>query len=115
MRFFKPCTPAVSATVSAPQPVMPQAVVSALTAPHPQMSSPACTSGLPECPSGITLLETFCCHIKGLPLSIGVADENHPLVAFSGNPSGCVDKDEDAWENFDGPLKTVLQKLPEEL
>jgi hypothetical protein len=54
-------------------------------------------------------------HIEALSTDVGVADERHPLAAFAGNPAGCVDTGEDAWEKFDGPLNTLLQKPPEEL
>lgn len=50
-----------------------------------------------------------------LPASVGEATNDHPLAQFSGNPVGCVSKDEDAWEKFNRPLDTVLQKQPEEL
>jgi hypothetical protein len=53
--------------------------------------------------------------IEALSTDVGVADERHPLAAFAGNPAGCVDAGEDAWEKFDGPLNTLLQKPPEEL
>jgi hypothetical protein len=67
------------------------------------------------CPIGHKLLCKFRMHIEALSTDVGVADERHPLAAFAGNPAGCVDADEDAWEKFDGPLNTLLQKPPEEL
>jgi hypothetical protein len=50
-----------------------------------------------------------------LPRDVGIADETHPLAAFSGDPTGCIDKDKDAWERFDGPLNMLLQKPTDEL
>ena len=41
---------------------------------------------------------------------MGEADQNHPLAPFSGNPEGSVMDGEDAWEKFDGPLNTLLQR-----
>ncbi len=107
VKYFQPCPPAVPATVSIPVPVMPQSIA--------QTSGPVCPSRLPGCPLRNALLENFCCHVEALPPSVGIADENHPLAAFAGDPTGCVGIDEDAWEKFDGPLNTILQKPPEEL
>jgi hypothetical protein len=67
------------------------------------------------CPIGCELLSKFHAHIEALPRDVGEAGERHPLTAFSGNPAGCVGEGEDAWEKFDGPLNTLLQKPPEEL
>jgi hypothetical protein len=50
-----------------------------------------------------------------LPTSVGEATDDHPLAQFSGNPVGCISEDGDAWEKFNRPLDTVLQKQPEEL
>jgi hypothetical protein len=58
---------------------------------------------------GVTLLCKFCTRIEGLPQGIGEADESHPLAAFTFNPVGCVEEDEDAWEKFNGPL--VISKM----
>ena len=54
-------------------------------------------------------------HVEALSTDVGVANKRHPLAAFSGNPAGCVDAGKDAWEKFDGPLNTLLQKPSEEL
>jgi hypothetical protein len=50
-----------------------------------------------------------------LPLTVGIAGDNHPQAQFSGSPVGCIGNNEDAWEKFDGPLNTLLQKPQEEL
>ena len=70
---------------------------------------------LPDCAIGCALLRKFCARIEALPTSVGIADESHPLAVFSGNPVGCVGEDENAWEKFDGPLNTLLQRPPDEL
>ena len=67
------------------------------------------------CPIGVALLRKFRARIEGLPQDVGKADENHPLAAFAADPVGCVEEDEDAWEKFDGPLNSLLQKPPDEL
>src|SRR5262249_27311791 len=67
------------------------------------------------CPIGIELLRKLRARIEALPPDVGIADDNHPLAHFSGNLERSVEKDEDAWEKFDGPLNTLLQKPPEEL
>jgi len=63
----------------------------------------------------VALLRKFRTRIEELPQDVGEADENHPLAAFAGDPVGCVEEDEDAWEKFDGPLNSVLQKPADEL
>lgn len=67
------------------------------------------------CPIGHELLHKFHACIKALPRDVGIADDTHPLAAFSGDPTGCIDEDEDAWEKFDGPLNMLLQKPSDEL
>jgi hypothetical protein len=67
------------------------------------------------CPIGIELLHKLRTRIESLPSDVGVADENHPLAAFSGDPNSYIEDGEDAWETMDGPLNTLLQKPPEEL
>lgn len=69
----------------------------------------------PICPIGVALLCKFRTRIEGLPHDIGEADENHPLAAFAFDPVGCVEENEDAWEKFDGPLNSLLQKPPDKL
>lgn len=66
-------------------------------------SLPSILSG---CPLGITLLRKFRARIETLPLHVGDADEYHALTQFAGDPMGCVEENEDAWEKFDGPLNT---------
>jgi len=54
-------------------------------------------------------------HIEALPHDVGDADEYHPLVQFAGDPMGCIEENEDAWEKFDRPLNMLLQKPQDEL
>jgi hypothetical protein len=70
---------------------------------------------LSGCPIGVTLLCKFHAHIEALPHDIGDADKYHPLAQFTGDPMGCIEENEDAWEKFDVPLNTLLQKPQDEL
>jgi hypothetical protein len=73
------------------------------------------TTTLSRCPVGVALIQKFWMRIEQLPQDVGEADENHPLAAFAGDPMGCIEENEDAWEKFDGPLNTLLQKSADEL
>ena len=66
-------------------------------------------------PLGVALLCKFHACIEALPHDVGDADEFHPLAQFAGDPMGCVEENEDAWEKFDGPPNTLLQKPQDEL
>jgi hypothetical protein len=70
---------------------------------------------LAGCPIEIELLYKLWAQIEPLSLSVGMANENHPLAAFAGDSEGCVKDGEDVWENFDGPLNNLLQKPLKEL
>jgi hypothetical protein len=70
---------------------------------------------LTGCPLGVALLQKFRARVEALPREVGEADQNHPLAPFSGNPEGSIVDGEDAWEKFDGPLNTLIQRPPEEL
>lgn len=118
MKWFRPRAPIVPPTVTAPALVKPTCLssTSAQTNIHPSTKSthlppPALTG----CPLGVALLQKFHARVEALPQEVGEADQNHPLAPFSGNPEGCVTDGEDAWEKFDGPLNTLLQRPPEEL
>lgn len=63
----------------------------------------------------IDLLEAFDARIKQLPPSVGIADVHHPLSQFARDPGVGMEVGEDAWEVWDGPLNTVLQRGPTEL
>lgn len=45
-------------------------------------------------------------------LTVPEASHDHKLVGFSGDPTGCVPDGKDAWETWDRPLNTLLQKEP---
>jgi hypothetical protein len=70
---------------------------------------------LSGCPVGIALLSKFRARIEGLPQNVDEAGASHPLAAYAGDPTGCVEEGEDAWEKFDGPLNCLLQKPQDEL
>lgn len=122
LKFFRPKPPAIPPTVKTPAPVYPYAS-SSINPPStfaPSLGGKFLKGQSPTqapvgCPIGIDLLRKLRLRVEALPPDVGTADENHPLAAFSGNPEGCVGKDEDAWEMFDGPLNTLLQKPQEEL
>lgn len=89
-------------------------------APKPTGIRPPDTSqaaDLPSTSSTIACLTSFKARIIELEqdFTIPEAGINHELAAFSANPEGCVGKNEDAWEKWDGPLNTLLQKEPSEL
>jgi hypothetical protein len=79
----------------------------------PHSNIPASTSA--GCPVGTALLKKFWARIEALPQNVGEADDEHPLASFAGDPTGRVKAGKDAWEKFDGPLNTLLQKSPHEL
>ncbi|KAG6835458.1 hypothetical protein H0H93_001265, partial [Arthromyces matolae] len=103
-QFFVRKVPYVAPTVSAPQPIH-------STSQHfPQTQNTTAT-----CPDAAQLLSSFRRKILALPATVETADMNHPLAAFAGDPEGCVDHNEDAWEKWDGPLNTLLQREPKDL
>lgn len=53
--------------------------------------------------------------MEGLPDTVPLGSRDHPLAAFSGDFKGSVPDDEEAWEVWNGPLDTLLQKSREEL
>jgi hypothetical protein len=123
-KWFRPrSVPTVPSTVAVPALVHPAPLRILPSPSNPNQSSTAHGSGpVPpagpassSCPIGVALLRRFRARIEGLPQDVGKADENHPLAAFSANPVGCVEEDEDAWGKFDGPLNSLLQRPPDEL
>ena len=67
------------------------------------------------CPEAAKLLNNLRNKIERLPEWIDVADNDCPLAQFSGSLEGSVGEGEDAWEVWNGPLDTELQKPHEEL
>jgi hypothetical protein len=53
--------------------------------------------------------------IEALPADIGEASDDHPLATFTSDPVGYIGEHEDAWDIFDGPLNTLLQRPLNEL
>jgi hypothetical protein len=113
MKWFRPRVPAIPPTVTAPAPVNAAPQLSAASS--SSMGKAYVPPTLSGCPVGIELLHKFRARINALLIDVGEADKDHPLAAFSGDPVGCVGEDEDAWEKFDGPLNTLLQRPPGEL
>ena len=111
-KWFQPCVYVVPLTVSTPAFVTPVPLPSSSTSLFTPPIPPHTLSG---CPIGITLLCKFHVHIEALPHDVGDADEYHPLVQFAGDPMGCIEENEDAWERFHGPLNMLLQKPQDEL
>lgn len=70
-----------------------------------------------SCPIGMACLAKLRARIIDIDanLTIPEAGETHELAAFSGDPTGCVPDGEDAWETWDGPLNTLLQREPSDL
>jgi len=117
LKFFGPRREPVPPTVLSPP------RIHATTFP-PQMSPlrtpqihplPATSSQLPACNVGLQILEQFRMKIEELPQNVPEALDGHPVAAFLFNPVGCVGDGEDAWEKWDGPLDTLLQRDPEQL
>ena len=81
-----------------------------------QMPSSAYTAS-PKitCEQATTLLKEFRTRIKALPDSVPIAGDDYPLARFGGSFEGSVGDGEDAWEVWNGPLDTELQKSEEEL
>lgn len=85
---------------------------------HEGIDSPATLDPSPTfCKDAMSCLTAFKARVVALERdpSIPEAGINHELAAFSGDPVGCVQDGEDAWERWDGPLNTLLQKEPSEL
>ena len=116
--FFAPRPPKVPPTVVAPSPIQATSIseTSETSRNHvTPIAPPTPLHGVKRCPIAIGLLAEFRTKIQGLPPEVGKADDNHPLARFSGDPIGCVEDGIDAWEQFDGPLNTVLQTSTEGL
>lgn len=112
--FFAPRPPPVPSTVSGPSRVHSTILGGNQNTLH-LINQDVPTVSQPGCPVALHLLSSFRRRIDALPLAVGTAGDDHPLAQFSGDPVGCVGEDEDAWEKFDGPLNTILQKPREEL
>ena len=116
LKWFRPQAAIVPSTVATPSLIHPNTSGSSLTTASASANNRAHRSPtLSGCPVGIALLRKFRTRIEGLPRDIGEADHLHPLAEFAGDPVGCVEDGEDAWEKFDGPLNCLLQKPPDEL
>jgi hypothetical protein len=114
-KFFKSRAPNVPPTVNAPQPILSTPISKVGEESCSHQDSHISPPGVTTCSNAIRLLAQFRSKIDKLPREVGEANEDHPLARFSGNPVGCVEDSADAWEQFDGPLNTVLQTSEEGL
>lgn len=117
--FFMLRPPKVPPTVSAP-PRVQSNPLGPLALPGPSNSSnltSKLTNTLPSiiCPLAIAHLQKLRSRIETLDERVEEAGPDHPLAGFSGDPAGFVLEGEDAWEKWDGPLNTILQKEPAEI
>lgn len=128
MSFFGPRPPKVPPTVTNPPPIQPTSFIPTTPSHKPvatetperlNLESIATTSHNPEsirgCPIALQLLRSLHERISALPKGTKEASDDHPLAGFSGDPASAMVDGEDAWEKWDGPLNTLLQKDPEEL
>ena len=115
MSFFGPRPSKVPATVTAPPPIQPTSFAPTKSSLREILEKNNCEP-VPGCPFALQLLASLHKRIKSLPKDTKEAGtSDHPLAIFSSDPTGCVEDGEDAWEKWDGPLNTLLQKDPEEL
>ena len=114
MSFFGPRPSKVPATVTAPPPIQPTFFAPAKSSLREILEKNNCEP-VPGCPFALQLLVSLHKCIKSLPKDTKEAGTDHPLAIFSSDPTGYVEDGEDAWEKWDGPLNTLLQKDPEEL
>jgi len=56
-----------------------------------------------------------CEPLQTIPTTIPEASIDHQFAQFAGDLSSCVPNGKDAWETWDGPLNTILQKGTENL
>ena len=119
MSFFGPHPPRVPSMVSNPLPIQPPSFIPLTTSHTARLECVGTTPCNPEpicgCPIALQLLTLLQKRIDSLPKDTTEAVNDHPLAAFSGDPTGFMDDGEDAWEKWDGLLNTLLQKSPEEL
>jgi hypothetical protein len=115
MSFFGPRPSKVPATVTAPPPIQPASFVPPKSDLSETLSEKNDPKPIRGCPFALQLLTSLHKRIESLPKDTKEAGIDHPLAGFSVDPTGCVEDGEDAWEKWDGPLNTLLQKDPEEL
>lgn len=68
-----------------------------------------------SCPKAAALLTELHVRIDRLPDTIELAGDECPLARFSGSFERSVPEGEDAWEVWNPPLDTELQKSREEM
>ncbi|KAF4596881.1 hypothetical protein EYR40_007427 [Pleurotus pulmonarius] len=115
--FFAPrvSAPRINPTVVAPPPVIAQPLAREYTPSTEEMTSNGATEVTTGQVTGSALLDNLQLCINQLPLGADNMKEDHPLAVFAQDPVGSVPFGEDAWEVWDGPLNSALQRSPEEL
>ena len=82
--------------------------------PMPTLPTPSQTPSCQiSCSKAAALLTELRARIDRLPDTIELAGDECPLARFSGSFEGSVPKGEDAWEVWNRPLDTELQKSQE--
>jgi hypothetical protein len=121
MSFFGPRPPKVPSTVTNPSCIQTTSFIPLTGTPTTgqidrlNLSTPHTSKPTRGCPIALQLLASLKQRIDSLPRNTKEASGDHPLARFSGDPVGSVEDGEDAWEKWDSPLNTLLQKDPEEL
>ena len=117
MSFFGPRPPKVPSTVTNPLPIQPTLFIPLKPTTTSHTTRLECVGTAPHnpepicgCPVALQLLASLQKRIDSLPKDTTEAANDHPLAAFSGDPTGSVDNGEDAWEKWDGLLNTSSEE-----
>jgi len=124
LKFFGLGAPKVPATIT--QPAHVHGVASSITHSIPHSPSKSTSLSPQQQPSqnlrhatascsDVPCLANLYTHIQTIPTTVPEASIDHPFAQFAGDLSSCAPDGEDAWETWDGPLNTILQKGPEDL
>ncbi|KAF9006383.1 hypothetical protein BDZ89DRAFT_1233208 [Hymenopellis radicata] len=108
--------------VKAPPPIQPRKATSGPSTSRQSPTSPFSSSqprreGTDNGPTGISILDTLRARIQALSDAIPEATSDDELAAFCGDPPGgiIVNDPLEAWEIWDPPLNTLLQRSPNDL
>ena len=117
LKFFSFGALKVPATVTQPAHVHGMASSNTQSTLHSpsRLTSPSPPTHPTSPPCNIPCLTNLYTHIQTILTTVPEAGIDHPFAQFAGNLSSCVPDGEDAWETWDGPLNTLLQKGPEDL
>ncbi|EDR03397.1 uncharacterized protein LACBIDRAFT_307198 [Laccaria bicolor S238N-H82] len=106
----------VKPQTSRPATILPASGSQVGQAPMPILPTPSQTPSCQiSCPRAATLLTELRARIDRLPDTIELAGDECPLARFSGSFEGSVPEGEDAWEVWNRPLDTELQKSQVEM